>query len=126
MDAGIDKNYLRCIIYYNKYKEGIFIKVQVINNKQKIDTEIRTFQDLFKNKINIYILLYLARTEYIVKYKNIFLFLDKNKFKKIKIMTSLNLLIRMKLIEKSKEDEYEITESGIYTASLLTTISYKR
>lgn len=100
--------------------------MQVINNKQKIDTEIRTFQDLFKNKINIYILLYLARTEYIVKYKNIFLFLDKNKFKKIKIMTSLNLLIRMKLIEKSKEDEYEITESGIYTASLLTTISYKR
>lgn len=100
--------------------------MQVINNKQKINTEIETFQDLFKNKINIYILLYLARTEYIVKCKNIFLFLDKNKFKKINIMTSLNLLIRMKLIEKNKEDEYEITENGIDVASLFTTISYKR
>ena len=100
--------------------------MQVINNKQKINTEIKTFQDLFLNKINIYILLYLARTEYIVKCKNIFLFLDKNKFKKINIMTSLNFLIRMKLIEKNKEEEYEITEDGISVASLFTTISYKR
>ena len=100
--------------------------MQVINNKQKINTEIKTFQDLFLNKINIYILLYLARTEYIVKCKNIFLFLDKNKFKKINIMTSLNFLIRMKLIEKNEEDEYDITEDGINVASLFTTISYKR
>ena len=80
----------------------------------------------FKNKINVYILLYLARTEYFVKCKDIFLFLDRNKFKKIKIMTFLDFLIRMKLIEKNEEDEYDITEDGINVASLFTTISYKR